>query len=148
MFPALHRISRNSNRVILFIVLIAPPVIAQDAQPIGVLWESTSQMTMEGMPFSPPPQTHKLCTPVEWSAPPSTGAEDRGCVNSDFVRAENAVTWTSTCTGPPAMNGQGRIEFEDEAARAYSGELRYVTPDGNVVIKLSGRAVGDCDNPR
>ena len=112
----------------------------------GVLWESTSQMTMEGMSFGPP-QTRKVCAPVVWTAPPGAGA-DRGCVSSELNRQDNVVTWTSACSGPPAMNGDGRIEFEDATAQAYTGEIHYATGDGNVVIKLNGRAAGPCDNPR
>ena len=138
---------------LLSIVILFPATVstgrAQDAPAkAGVLWEVTSQVTMEGMPFSPPAQTHKRCTAPEWTEPPGAGDEERGCVNSEFERLENTVTWTSTCEGPPEMAGQGEIVFDDETAKAYTGQIEYSSDDGLVVIKLSGKAVGPCDNPR
>jgi len=114
----------------------------------GVLWETTSQITMEGMPFGPPAQKFKRCMPAEWTEPPGAGDEERGCVNSDFDRSENTVTWTSTCAGPPEMAGQGEIVFADDTAQAYTGKLNYASDEGGVVINLTGQALGPCDNPR
>jgi hypothetical protein len=128
------------------------PVTATFAQDppaaAGVLWETTSQMTMEGMPFAPPAQTFKRCMPTEWTAPPGAGDEERGCVNSDFARVDNTVTWTSVCAGPPQMTGQGEVVFTDATGQAYTGKLNYASDEGSVVINLSGQVLGPCDNPR
>jgi hypothetical protein len=111
----------------------------------GVLWQSTSQITMEGTPYAPPPQTFKRCSPAEWTAPPTPDDDGRGCVNSEFERFENTVSWTSTCAGPPEMAGRGEIVFADETAQAYTGKLNYASDEGSVVITLSGQALGPCD---
>jgi hypothetical protein len=125
---------------------------AQDAPAAaGVLWETTSQIAMEGMegmPYGPPPQKFKRCMPAEWTAPPGAGDEERGCVNSDFARVDNTVTWTSVCAGPPEMTGQGEVVFTDDTGQAYTGKLNYASDEGSVVINLSGKALGPCDNPR
>ncbi len=113
--------------------------------PKGDLWETVSQMTMEGMPFAMPPRTVKICASKEWTQPPADEGGDRGCVTSDFVRDENGkVTWTSVCED--GMTGQGEITRDGDDA--YSGELRYSSPDGAVVIQLNGTRIGECDNPR
>jgi hypothetical protein len=40
------------------------------AESPGVLWQSTSQMTMAGMPFTPPPNTVKFCAARDSNQPP------------------------------------------------------------------------------
>lgn len=144
---------RSARACALLLIVLSPTTVstsrAQDtAAMAGVLWEVTSQVTMEGMPFSPPAQTHKRCLPADWREPPGAGDDERGCVNSAFERFANTVTWTSICEGPPAMSGQGKIVFEDDAGRAYTGTINYASDEGNVVINLSGRVVGSCDKPR
>jgi hypothetical protein len=115
--------------------------------PKGDLWETVSQMTVEGMPFAMPPRTMKICAAKEWTQPPADENAERGCVTSEFARDpnnENRVTWTSVCED--GMTGQGEITREGDDA--YFGELRYASPDGNVVINLSGTRIGECDNPQ
>jgi Protein of unknown function (DUF3617) len=126
---------------------------ADDTAAPGVLWENSSQVSMEpmegmeGMPPMQMPATKTTrCTPAVWTQPPATGEQDRGCVTSDFLREDNKVTWTSVCEGPPAMTGQAEIVFDGEGA--YSGSLRYASEEGTIVIALSGTRIGDCDNPQ
>jgi hypothetical protein len=123
---------------------------ADDTATPGVLWENSSQVSMEpleGMEGMPPMQmpANKTtrCTPAVWTQPPATGEQDRGCVTSDFLREDNKVTWTSVCEGPPALTGQAEIVFDGE--EAYSGSLRYVSEEGTIVIALSGTRIGECD---
>lgn len=113
----------------------------------GVLWQTTSQVKMEGMPFSPPPSTLKVCAPSGALEPPGSADEDRGCVNSDFVQEGLKVTWNSYCSGPPEMTGQGEITYAEDQ-NSYSGAINYATADGNVTIQLTGVRDGTCDNPR
>jgi hypothetical protein len=117
---------------------------AQSADPAGVLWESTSQMVMTGMPFSPPPRTLKVCTAAVWTAPPPGG--DRSCVNTDFQRVGNKVTWKMECTGGDMpMTGTGEITFD--GTDAYTGAINATADGVNVTINLSGKKIGTCDNP-
>ena len=116
----------------------------------GVQWETTSQMSMEGMSFGGP-QKFKVCAKADATEPPGSTNEERGCTNADFIRTDEptgrTVTWTSNCSGPPAMTGQGRITY-NEAGDAYEGEITYATADGTVVIELTGTRIGECANPR
>ena len=112
--------------------------------PPGVLWESTSQMVMTGMPFSPPPRTLKMCTAREWTQPPPGG--DQSCVNSDFQRVGNKVTWKMECTGGDMpMTGTGEITFE--GTDTYKGAINATADGVNLTIKLAGKKIGTCDNP-
>lgn len=125
----------------LVIIIWAP---ARSDDPPGVLWESTSQMVMTGMPFKPPPRTLKMCRPAVWTAPPAGG--DKSCVNSDFQRVGNKVTWTMTCTGGDMpMTGTGEITFE--GTDSYTGAINATAEGVNVTINLSGKKIGTCDNP-
>jgi len=125
----------------LVLIMWAP---ARSDDPPGVLWESTSQMVLTGMPFKPPPRTLKMCTAREWTRPPPGG--DPSCVNSDFQHVGNKVTWKMNCTGGDMpMTGTGEITFE--GTDAYTGAINASADGVNVTINLSGKKIGTCDNP-
>jgi len=124
----------------LVLLTLAP---ARAADPPGVLWETTSQMVMEGMPFSPPPMNLKLCTPKVWTNPPPGG--DKTCVNTNFTRVGNKATWTMQCSGDMPMTGTGEITFE--GTDSYTGAINATAEGMTMTIKLSGKKVGTCDNP-
>jgi len=126
-----------------WMLLALAPVRADDPPP-GFLWESTSQMVMTGMPFSPPARTVKLCAAREWTKPPPGG--DASCVNSDFQRVGNKVTWRMECQGQMPMSGTGEITFE--GSDAYTGAINATADGVNVTINLSGKKIGTCDHPQ
>jgi hypothetical protein len=119
-------------------------VSARAEDPPGVLWETTSQMVMEGMPMTMPPSTVKVCTAREWTKPPPGG--DSSCVNTNFRRVGNKATWTTQCSGQMPMSGTGEISFEGEDS--YTGVIKATAEGVNMTINLSGRKVGTCDNPQ
>jgi hypothetical protein len=123
------------------VLLALAPVRADD--PPGILWDMTSQMSMEGMPFSPPPTKLKVCTPKVWTKPPPGG--DQTCVNSDMQRVGNKVTWTMQCSGEMPMTGTGEITFE--GTDSYTGAIKATAEGMTMTIKLSGKKVGTCDKP-
>ena len=49
----------------LVALLTLSPALAAD--PPGVLWETTSQMAMAGMPMQMPAQTQKVCSAKTWT---------------------------------------------------------------------------------
>ena len=126
--------------------LLAMPALAggtATAQaPRGELWETTSQMSMEGMPMKMPSRTAKVCSPTEWKEPPSG---QKNCKNSNMKVDGNKVTWDVQCTGP-TMTGTG--EILREGSDAYSGTIKLASDQGNMTIKLTGKKVGPCDNPQ
>ena len=133
--------SRLATAAALVLIVWNP---ARSDDPPGVLWESTSQMVMTGMPFKPPPRTQKVCTPAVWTQPPPGG--DRSCVNKDFQQVGNKVTWKMECTGGDMpMTGTGEITFQ--GADTYTGAINATADGVNVTINLSGKKLGTCDNP-
>ena len=117
------------------------PVFADD--PPGVEWETTSQMVMTGLPFSPPLTRLKVCTPRVWTRPPPGG--DPTCVNSNFQRVSNKVTWTMQCSGDMPMTGEGEITFN--GTDAYTGAITATAEGMTMTINLTGTKIGTCDRP-
>ena len=131
---------RLATAASLFLLLLAP---ARADDPPGILWETTSQMSMPGMPSAAPQQSMKVCTPRVWTKPPPGG--DNTCVNSDFVRTGNKVTWKTKCSGRMAMTGTGEITFAKDGT--YTGAINATAAGRNITINLSGRKLGTCDKP-
>jgi hypothetical protein len=124
-----------------FLLLVLTPVHAAD--PPGVLWQTTSQMVMEGMPYSPPPNTQTVCAAKEWTRPPPGG--DSTCVTTNYKRVGNKATWTMQCSGQMPMSGTGEITFD--GADSYTGTITATADGMNVRIQLSGKKMGTCDQP-
>lgn len=112
---------------------------AEPAGNTGELWEVTSKMSMEGMPMEMPAQTMRVCSAKEWTEPPPGGPGE--CKTSDFKRNGNKISWTTTCSGPPAMTGVGEITRDGDA---YTGAIRFSSDEANMIVKLNGRRVGSC----
>ena len=125
---------------IAFLVTLAPA----HADAPGILWKTTSQMVMPGLPYSPPPNTSQLCTAAEWTQPPPP-PPGQTCTNSNFQSNGNTVTWDTQCTGEMEMTGHGEITFT--SADAYTGAINFTAEGMTVTVNLSGTKVGECDNP-
>ena len=140
-----HRFAAIATLFLLMLI----PVLAADTPPTtaaketGDLWESTSQMSMAGMPMALPAQTRKICAPREWKEPPAGTDERQKCQNSDFKAVGPKATWKVICAGPPAMTGEG--EITRNGADAYTGQIRFSSAEGAMTIKLTGKRVGPCD---
>jgi len=138
-FSAVQR--RSLKFFAVFLSGIAGPALASDAA--GNLWETTSQMSMEGMPMQMPVQRVTRCVAKDWSQPPASENQGDECTTSDFVHEDDMITWTSVCAN--GMSGEGKITFDGDT---YTGEVRYGSSEGDMVIKLTGKRVGECDNPQ
>jgi len=114
------------------------------AESPGVLWQTTSQMVMPGLPFSPPPNTTQLCTAREWNQPPPP-PPGQSCEVSNFQRDDSKVSWDTVCTGQMDMSGHGEITFT--SADSYTGVISFTAEGTSVTVNLSGTKIGDCDNP-
>jgi hypothetical protein len=124
------------------VLLIA--LAAARAQAPGVLWKTTSQTVMTGMPFSPPPNTMQLCTAAEWTQPPPP-PPGQSCTVSNFQRTDATVSWDTQCTGEMEMTGHGEITFT--SADSYTGAINFTAEGMTVTVNLSGTRIGECDNP-
>jgi len=126
---------------LVFLLALAP---ALAADPPGVLWETTSQVAMAGMPMQMPSQTQKVCAAKTWTKPPPGG--DKSCVASDYKMVGSKMTWKMQCSGQTPMQGTGEINFE--GSDAYTGAIQATSQGMNMTIKLAGKKVGTCDNPQ
>jgi len=124
---------------------LAGPAGARGQESKGDLWETTSQMSMEGLPFKMPASTVKVCSFKEWKEPPGSADKSRNCKNVNMRATGNKMTWDVQCTGP-TMTGTG--ELVREGTDAYSGSLKLNSADGAMTIQLKGKKVGGCDNPQ
>jgi len=125
----------------LVLLAIAP---ARAAEPPGVLWETTSQVAVPGMPMQMPSQMQKVCSAKTWTKPPPGG--DKSCVASDYKMAGNKATWKMQCSGQMPMQGTGEMTFE--GPERYSGAIRATSQGTDMTIKLAGKKIGTCDNPQ
>ena len=126
------------------LVFLLVPSPAHAADPPGVLWETTSQMAMAGMPTQMPVQTQKVCSAKNWTKPPPGG--DKSCVTSDYRMVGNKATWKMQCSGQMPMQGTGELTFQ--GTDAYTGAIQATSQGMNMTIKLAGKKVGTCDNPQ
>jgi hypothetical protein len=122
--------------------LLAAGALA-DERP-GNLWQTTSQMVMPGMPFSPPPNTTKLCTAKEWTQPPPP-PPGQSCTVSNFERTDTTVSWDTQCTGEMEMSGHGEITFT--SADAYTGTIEFAAEGMTITMNLTGEKIDECDDP-
>ena len=125
----------------LGLLAFAPVSLADD--PPGILWETTSQPVMDGMPMPMPMQKMKLCAPRVWTRPPEGG--DRSCVNSNFHLVGNKATWASVCTGEMPMTGVGEMTFGADGS--YVGFVKYTAEMMSMTVNLTGKKIGTCDHP-
>jgi hypothetical protein len=115
---------------------------AADERP-GNLWDTTSQMSMPGLPAMPP-QKMQLCTAKEWTQPPPP-PPGQSCTVSNFERDGSKVSWDTQCTGEMEMSGHGEITFTTD--EAYSGTIVFTAEGMTMTVNLTGQKVDECDNP-
>ena len=129
----------------ILISMLAATAITRGQESKGDLWETTTQMVMEGVPFKMPANTVKSCAAKEWKEPPGGSDRSRNCKSSNMKVMGNKVTWDVQCTGP-TMTGTG--EILRDGADAFSGTIKFMSSEGNMTIQLKGRRTGGCDNPQ
>lgn len=143
--PSQHRLTAT-----LLVLLISTPLLPAATEPAapagekGVLWETSSQMSMEGMPMALPVQKMKVCARKD--QPPVGNDEQHKCTNTDFKIDGKKVSWKTVCTGSHAMTGEGEITYSD--ADNYTGTIKFASSEGSMTTKLTGKRVGECDVPQ
>ncbi|MGH8262575.1 MAG: DUF3617 domain-containing protein [Steroidobacterales bacterium] len=128
------------------VIVLASPMVFQAFAadpPQGDQWETTTRMSMEGMPMQMPAQTLKICAKRNPTEPPGAGRQN--CTNTNFNRTGNKVTWEVHCTGPE-MTGTGEIVYD--GTDSYTGTIQFVSAQGNMTINMTGRKLGTCNNPQ
>lgn len=126
------------------LLVCVPSELLADSPAKGDLWQVSTKMSMEGMPMEMPAQMAKYCAAKEWTKPPAGDNPRQKCQRSDYQISGGKATWTESCVSP-AMTGKGEITRQGNDA--YTGSIQYSSAQGNMTIKLSGRKIGECDNP-
>jgi len=134
---------RRLATIATVLLLASTTLVARTAcAETGDLWETTSQMTMEGIPAVIPSHTSKSCLPKVWTEPPGADQERR-CTTSDFTSDGSKVTWKVACPAPNAMTGTG--EIVRDGADHYTGVITFTSAEANMTTRLNGKRVGDCE---
>jgi hypothetical protein len=116
------------------------PVGVMAGQATGDLWQVTPQMVMGPMTVPLPPQS--VCSPQQWTAPPTGTGPDPTCVNSDFAMSGTSTsTWKITCQSPPST---GTGEITRMGADAWNGAIKFKSAQGEMTINLSATRTGGC----
>lgn len=121
----------------------AGPAAAEGAP--GDLWEVSSKMSMAGMDMALPPRVHKTCMPKEWTAPPATQDGEQTCKVTDFSHEGDTYTWKTVCENPSAT-GEGRVKRT--GPDTYTGTMKVESGGHAMTIELSGKRIGECDDPK
>jgi Protein of unknown function (DUF3617) len=112
----------------------------------GELWETTSQMSMEGMPMQMPVTRQNVCAARDRQQPPGASNAQPNCQNSNQQTGDGTFTWTVQCTNPD-MSGVGEVRYSGNDS--YTGTIRFTSADGNMTINLTGTNTGTaCANPQ
>lgn len=120
------------NVIICTVALVAVLFVWQDASIAGPnikegLWEITSKIEMEGMPFAMPASSHKKCLTNKDLVPQKDEKGQECKVKSRNVKG-NTVSWEMDCTGRGGkMNSKGEV--------TYSG----TTMNGTMLISVEGQ---------
>lgn len=135
-----------SCRVLAAASLAAVPFTQAGAAEQGILWETTAQAEIVGMPMKMPAYTAKSCSKETWTKPPETsGDSSQNCRTTSFDQTAGKITWTMVCDSPP-MTGDGEVTFN--GTDAYSGFVNMKSEQMTMRVNMTGRKIGTCDNPQ
>lgn len=134
------------NTTVCLVAALLVPSLAAAAPPAaappepGVQWEQTVEMQMAG--FSMPAQTSKVCVPQKgMTEPPGAGRDDK-CKVTEVRNDGRKMSWSMVCE-KEKITGTGEIV---QRADGYDGRMTMKSPDGDMVMKLSGKKLGGaCD---
>jgi hypothetical protein len=134
---------RNLALSVLVCALVVPAYAAGPAK--AGKWQTTMEMSMEGMPMKMPPVTTTHCITKEQaesadSAVPKAQKES-GCSITDVKVDGSTVTWKMTCE-KQQMSGTGSVTY---SADSYTGKMDMKAGEREMHMKYSGKYLGACD---
>src|SRR6185503_11520954 len=59
-----------------------------------------------------------------------------------FTGSGSTYAWKMKCAGPPPMTGEGQVT---RTADGYTGTMKMTMPQGEMLMKMTGKRLGDCD---
>jgi hypothetical protein len=110
------------------------------------LWEITTEVKMEGMPFQMPPSTHTQCITQEDLVPDTGQAEqaEQKCEVTNLKVEGNTVTYDLICAADDhKMTSHSSITYEKDRMQ---GSMTATMEPNNMTMSytLTGRRIGDC----
>jgi len=122
-------------------LICSTPVIAETGDE---LWEVTSKMEMEGMPFAMPAQKVKVCMKKNDMKNPNKAIpknRDQKCQMTDVKSSGNKTTWTMKCEGEHPMTGRGEMT---RGEGFYNGKTEMHMDQGDMKMSYEGKRIGSC----
>jgi hypothetical protein len=112
-------------------------------------WETTVQMTMEGLPFPMPPTTYTSTQCLtKKDMVPSTEGKGQKCRIRNQKVSGNTVTWSVVCEDSQGRSeGEGKITY---AGSSFSGVIKTkITTKGESkpmrsTMEMKGKRLGNC----
>ncbi len=143
----------NIRKMALYVavVALALPAFAASGPMKAGKWQITAETKMEGMDMKMPAMTFERCVTPEEAEKAGTTEPPKGkndtCKIADYKIDGKTATWKVACD-KPQMTGEGTITF---AADTFEEEMHMAMKDQssgqtlNVIQKMSGKRVGDCE---
>jgi len=108
------------------------------------LWETTAKTEMVGMPFSPPPQTHRSCLTKQQSEHPWRQLQANKNEHCKFTHVkvdERSASWEMECDGQGGhMTGKGETTFADPKHMHGTMHMHMRAHGQDVTMKIETQA--------
>lgn len=115
----------------------------------GEYWEMTTKTEMEGMPFSMPAQTIKICVDKAQGNDPRKANKDKDCQYTDVKISGKKSSWKVRCEhNGEVSSGSGESTIINE--HSMEGTMHMSSQSGgreiHITMKQSGKFIGgSCD---
>lgn len=137
--------------LLALLALAAMPALAGESPMKPGMWEVTTEMNMQGVPYKMPPMTFKHCVTPEMLAKDQGLGEQKSPPGSHCERTKMKISgsqaeWAVSCTGKTEMSGSGTLTWD--SPDSYHGET-HLTMDmnghtTNVTQTMQGKRLGQC----
>jgi hypothetical protein len=115
-----------------------------DFQAMPGLWKTVTRVINHGQPGQPTIHWHCVDEGADpWVVFADLSVPGEQCQRSDGHRRSTALAWTLSCTGHPAVNGHGRVDFD--SAEHYTGSVTL--DDRGEVVQVEGKRYAACTSP-
>ena len=109
------------------------------------LWEISSTMQMEGMPFNMPEASYKQCI-TEQDMVPQKEEPHQSCEVKEYRVTGDTVSWKTRCMASSGdTTSQGTITYQGDS---FSGQITTTgsSMPSKMTQSLKGQRIGECVN--
>lgn len=128
------------------LVAAAVPLFAQPPRTDGD-WDVKVTIDMGGRTMEMP---SRQCVTKEQAADPASAiptgpqGQPHGCKVASHKVTGSTVSFSMTCDGPPPVKTDGEVTYKGDT---YTGSLTTVSGGRTMVMKMTGKRLGDCTSP-